>query len=278
LKLNASAITVAAGIGLLYTAAIAVGLRVKDLSNLDTIERWTNPVRASAIANWRPPSMGDIPGGPLGDSIRRGSLLFNETPIYASSYAKAKVSCSSCHAEGGMQPFASPVVGLPAMFPMYNERAGRVISLEDRVQECFVRSQNGRPLDPNGPEMRGLVDYIEWLSRPQPGRRPFVGRGLVTLPDLKPDPVHGQTVYATQCAGCHGNDGAGRAPLFPPVWGADSFNDGAGMNGVRKMAAFVQHNMPANRMGNLSPQDAYDVAAFIHTQPRPAFNPAYKKY
>ena len=54
--------------------------------------------------------------------------------------------------------------------------------------------------------------------------------------------------------------------------------DGAGMNSVQKMAAFVQHNMPQNRMGILSPQDAYDVSAFIHTQPRPAFNQEYKSF
>ena len=66
--------------------------------------------------------------------------------------------------------------------------------------------------------------------------------------------------------------------MFPPLWGPDSFNDGAGMHGVRKMAAFVQHNMPQNRPGILTPQDAYDVAGFIHKQPRPAFNPAYKNF
>ena len=50
------------------------------------------------------------------------------------------------------------------------------------------------------------------------------------------------------------------------------------MNSVQKMAAFVQHNMPQNRMGILSPQDAYDVSAFIDTQPRPAFNQEYKSF
>src|SRR5665647_3228766 len=72
---------------------------------------------------------------------------------YAPRYTSAKVSCTNCHAEGGIQPYASPVVGLPTIFPMYNKRAGRVISLQDRIQECFVRSENGRPLSYDGPEM-----------------------------------------------------------------------------------------------------------------------------
>jgi thiosulfate dehydrogenase len=50
------------------------------------------------------------------------------------------------------------------------------------------------------------------------------------------------------------------------------------MNGIPKMAAFVQHNMPQNRMGILSAQEAYDVSAYIHAQPRPAFNPVYAKF
>jgi thiosulfate dehydrogenase len=50
------------------------------------------------------------------------------------------------------------------------------------------------------------------------------------------------------------------------------------MYGVKKMAAFVRVNMPANRKGVLSAQDAFDVSAFVHAQPRPKFNEAYKKY
>ena len=256
----------------LYVGAIVAGLQVKDLS------MYKDPIQGHAGMAWIPPSEGSIPSGPHGDSIRRGALLFDETPLYAERFTRAKVSCSSCHAEGGIQPYASPVVGLPALFPMYNARAGHIISLKDRIEECFVRSENGRPIDSNGQQMQALVDYINWLSTPEPNHQKFIGRGLVALPDLKPDPEHGAAIYTAQCAGCHGQHGEGKAPLFPPVWGPDSFNDGAGINGIPKMAAFVQHNMPQNRMGILSPQDAYDVAAFIHTQPRPAFDPAYKNF
>ena len=162
--------------------------------------------------------------------------------------------------------------------PMYNKRAGHVISLQDRIQECFVRSENGKPLSYSGVEMKALVDYITWLSEPQTGRKPFVGRGLIHLPDLNPDPKHGVEIYAAQCAGCHGQNGEGTGPLFPSVWGSGSFNDGAGMDDITKMAAFVQKNMPQNRPGILSPQEAYDVSAFIHAQPRPTFNQAHKHF
>jgi thiosulfate dehydrogenase len=256
----------------LYVGSIVIGLQVKDLS---CGKGGTAPKNMMA---WEPPRESTIPNGPLGDSIRRGALLFDETPLYAASYTSAKVSCSNCHAEGGIQPYASPVVGIPALFPMYNPRAGHVISLKDRIQECFVRSENGKPLSYQGPEMQAFVDYINWLSKPQPNHRAFVGRGLVDLPNLIPDPKHGSEIYMAHCAGCHGQYGEGHRPLFPPVWGPNSFNDGAGMNGIQKMAAFVQHNMPQNRMGTLSAQDAFDVSAFIHGQPRPAFNQDYKSF
>jgi thiosulfate dehydrogenase len=257
----------------LYSGAVFIGLRVRNFSFLD-IGSGTH----LKMRGWVPPHQSSVPEGARGASIRSGSLIFNETPLYASQYTGAKISCANCHAEGGIQVYASPLVGIPSLFPMYNRRAGHVISLRDRIEECFVRSENGKPLSYNGPEMQAIVDYIDWLSKPQPDRKPFVGRGLIALPDLKPDPKHGEEIYATQCAGCHGVSGEGRPPLFPPLWGPESFNDGAGMNRVPTMAAFVQHNMPQNRMGILSPQDAFDVSAYIHAQPRPAFNQAFKSF
>lgn len=256
---------------LFYCAMIFAGMLVHDLK----FSWWGAQKYAT---DWQAPSYASIPNGAKGDSIRRGAAIFNETLLFAADHTSSKISCANCHAGGGIQPYASPVVGLPKLFPMYNERAGHMISMKDRIQECFVRSENGEPLDYEGDTMKNLVDYITWLSQPEPGHKEFKGRGLVKLPKLMPDPKNGAQIYYMQCAGCHGNDGAGRAPMFPALWGKDSFNDGAGMNQVPKMAAFVQHNMPQNRMGILTPQEAYDVAEFVHEQPRPAFNKAYKHF
>jgi thiosulfate dehydrogenase len=67
---------------------------------------------------------------------------------------------------------------------MYNKRAVRVISLEDRIQECFTRSENGRPLPSHSSEMQALVAYINWLSRTEVKGVPYKGRGLVKLAAL----------------------------------------------------------------------------------------------
>lgn len=161
---------------------------------------------------------------------------------------------------------------------MFNKRAGHEISLQDRIQECFTRSENGHPLPYDSQEMKALTAYIDWLSRDGVKGKPYRGRGFVKLAELDGDAPRGKQVYATQCAGCHGTDGAGVPPVLPPVWGPNSYNDGAGMNDPKKMAAFLIHNMPQNHPGSLSPQEAWDVSAYVHSMPRPKFNEAYKHF
>ncbi|MGH9433085.1 MAG: c-type cytochrome [Terriglobia bacterium] len=230
--------------------------------------------KAAALAN-----PADIPPGPLGDSIRLGLNIFKETPKYAGPYVGNKLSCGDCHLQSGIAAYSSPLVGVPGMFPAYNQRAGRVVTLEERIQECFVRSENGRKMIPgDSSEMAALVAYMQWISRGQPTGETPPGRGLVKLPALNGDSVRGESIYTKKCASCHGANGAGVANFFPPVWGDGSFNTGAGIDHPAKMAAFVQHNMPQNNPGSLTPQEAYDASAYIDSKPHPAFNPAFKSY
>ena len=57
--------------------------------------------------------------------------------------------------------------------------------------------------------------------------------------------------------------------IFPPLWGAHSFNCGAGLHLVAKAASFIQHNMPLGNSGILSVQEAWDVARYIESRPHP---------
>jgi thiosulfate dehydrogenase len=155
---------------------------------------------------------------------------------------------------------------------MYREREKTIITFEERIQQCFQRSEFGHRLPNDGPEMTGLVAYVQWLSKDQVTGKPFPGRGLVDLPELNGDAAKGSQIYAQQCALCHGVDGAGKPPTIPALWGPDSYSDGAGMNQIPKMAAFVQHNMPQTDPDSLTPQEAYDVAAYVHSKPHTVFN------
>jgi thiosulfate dehydrogenase len=95
-------------------------------------------------------------------------------------------------------------------------------------------------------------------------------------PDRAADPTAGASVYEQRCEVCHGGNGEGlRAShdpsdgfVFPPLWGPDSFNNGAGMNRVLTAARFVKARMPFGE-ADLSDDEAYDVAAYINSQPRP---------
>ena len=226
----------------------------------------------------RPSHPAQIPLGPAGEKIRLGQRIFDQTPRYAAPYVGNQMNCADCHLQGGREPYSAPLVGVPEMFPAYSQRAGRTITLAERIQECFVRSENGRPPAAGDRVMAALLAYMDWLSQGHPKGTPYPGRGLVDLPQLHGDAARGATLYAQQCSVCHGDQGAGMPPIFPPLWGPASFNDGAGMSGVQKMAKFVQHNMPQNAPGSLSPQQAYDLAAYIEGKPRPKMNPAYTKY
>ena len=225
-----------------------------------------------------PPAIDTIPSGPLGASIRLGLSIVGDTQAHARAYVGNGLNCVSCHLDGGRVAYAAPLAGLTGIFPEYRARRGRVESLEERINDCFVRSMNGRALPPGSAEMVGLLAYTAWLSQGVPTGSEVLGRGFrdITAP-AKPDPVRGKLLYAQKCAACHGATGqglrgAGNAFAFPPLWGAQSFNTGAGLARVSVAAAFVQAKMPLGNGGTLTDQEAYDIAAYFTVQPRPKFD------
>jgi thiosulfate dehydrogenase len=226
---------------------------------------------ADSAKTWTAPDRATIPEGPLGDSIRLGLRVFNDTPKYAAQYVGNKMSCGHCHIESGTVAGGIPLVGVLGMFPVYRDREKTVVTFEERIEQCFQRSEHGHRVPNDNPIMVGLVAYAQWLSKDQVTGHPFPGRGLVKLPELNGDRDRGGEIYALQCALCHGADGAGKPPAIPAVWGPNAYDDGAGMNDIAKMAAFVQHNMPQTDPDSLTPQEAYDVAAYINSRPHEPF-------
>lgn len=226
----------------------------------------------------RVPPSASIPAGPLGEAVRLGRTIVVTTRSAARTYVGNGLNCTSCHLNAGTVAYAAPFVGLWGVFPEFVARSDRVETLADRINDCFVRSMNGRPLPVDGSEMRALLAYTAWLSMGVPTGSSVEGRGFANLgaPPRRPDAERGKQVYAQQCAACHGAEGAGmRNPdgtfAMPPLWGPESFNDGAGMARVSIAAAFVHAKMPLGRGGSMTVQEAWDVAAFFTANPRPEF-------
>ena len=67
-------------------------------------------------------------------------------------------------------------------------------------------------------------------------------------------------------------------PLAPPLWGPQSYNVGAGMARINTAASFIHALMPIDRAQKLTPQQAFDVATYINTRPRPDFPPKVRDW
>ena len=108
-----------------------------------------------------------------------------------------------------------------------------------------------------------------------------MGSGIAKLNylDRAADPVKGKAVYTAQCQSCHGANGEGQLTLngvsyeYPPLWGEHSYNDGAGLFRLSNFAGYVKSNMPFKQATHDNPklttEEAWDVAAFVNSQPRP---------
>ena len=181
--------------------------------------------------------------------------------------------------------FGLPLAGIWGVFPLFIGRENEVRTLEERINGCMERSMNGRalPLGRPGNEGDAHVYPVHQRRRADRAQRRGTGAPPLPLPTAASDPKHGAEVFAETCAVCHQADGQGQRwgaddaaqrhrYQFPPLWGPDSYNDGAGMARPITAASFIHANMPFGTdyaHPVLSAQDAFDVAVFIDSQPRP---------
>lgn len=209
-----------------------------------------------------------IPDGPQGVSIRRGLALLEHTGDSLPGYVGGNLRCTSCHLDRGLRPNAAPLTGVHTRFPKYMDRSDAVVPIEDRVNYCFTRSLAGRSLPPRSREMVDIEAYLAFISRGVPVGAHVAGEGMVKMAALTGDTGRGHEIFSANCVRCHGADGAGVA-VVPALWGAKSYSVGASMARVERAASFVRHNMPFDKPGSLTDQQAWDVAAFVNSHSRP---------
>ena len=242
-----------------------------------------NPQTIDATA-FETPRLAGLLSASNADQVLRGMRLHLQTKALLPDNVGNALNCTSCHLNAGTVADGSPFVGVSAFFPGYAPRAGKEVTLEERINGCFRRSMNGQPLPVASADMQAMVAYFDWMKmNTAPGDK-VAGRGVGKVdPGIKPDSQNGKVVYVQQCAVCHGDNGQGLKHadgsfVFPPLWGNESFNIGAGMARTYTAAAFVKRNMPIGfhqkfplGQGGLSDQDAVDVAEYFSHQPRPDF-------
>jgi thiosulfate dehydrogenase len=205
-------------------------------------------------------------------NIVHGYNIVMDTPRYAPRYAGNRLSCTNCHLGGGTRPDALPL-NVAGLYPRWRAKNGVRNGIGLRIRECFLYSHNGVMPPADAPEVLAVAAYIHWLSEGEVIGTPPKNWGVpaLTQTNQDPNPAMGETVYRRACLTCHGAEGQG-GPGVPPLWGPDAYNAGAGMNNIQKSAGFIWANMPPGAGRSLGQQEALDVAAYLHLQPRP-FDP-----
>ena len=244
------------------------------------------------VVVWSVPDVDRLPDNEYGRLVRYGRSILEQTSAHigpavadpSQRFAGNNMACADCHLNAGLKKFRLPLAAASADYPGYSTRTGTAATLPDRLNACMTRSMNGRPMPADARPMQALVAYLGVLAEHIPPDAKIAGGGAGAMPELTraADPVKGEKVFAHVCAECHRRDGLGvrhnpADPSFgysvPPLWGPDSFNDGAGMGRLITQANFVHTNMPNGTswvMPQVAVEDAWDVAAYVLSQPRPA--------
>lgn len=238
------------------------------------------------IIKW--PDINMLPHNSEGGLIRYGRELIVNTSAYLGPKGKVSaitngMNCQNCHIMAGLKPFGNSFSAVASTYPRYRDRSGRMESIEFRINDCLERSMNGKSIDSTSKEMKAMVAYLKWVGKDvRKGEKP-AGSGITEIPFLTraADPAKGKLIFESKCIRCHDSDGEGillvdsSGYMYPPLWGDNSYNIGAGLYRLSRLAAFIKYNMPfdlALSSPSLSDEEAWDVAAFISSQSRPEKN------
>lgn len=234
---------------------------------------------------WHAPDTISIPTGEAGEQIRYGKKLVSHTAQYLGPKGSVLqisngTNCQNCHLAAGTKPFGNNYGSVASLYPRFRARSGGLESIEKRVNDCIERSLNGKSLDSLSREMRAMVAYIKWVGKDVPKGKKASGSGLFDIAylDRAADTVKGKSLYTTKCVVCHGIKGEGLKRnngidyVYPPLWGENSFNVGAGLYRISNFTKYIYANMPLGATHDsplLTEEESWDIAAYVLSLPRP---------
>lgn len=267
---------------LLAVLLILLGIRKKTFKPENgNLQKADAPLKE---ALWNAPDSNTIPHDEYGELIRYGKILISHTARYIGPKGTINrnsngMNCQNCHLDAGTRAWAGNFGGVASNYPRFSDRRGSFETINQRITDCFERSMNGKAPDSTSLEMKAMNAYIRWLGKNvKKGKKPpGTGLELLSYIERPADPRKGKLVYIQKCQRCHGTNGEGQSDsasgyLYPPLWGEHSYNTAAGLYRLSKFAGFIKDNMPfGSSYSNeqLSNEEAWDLAAFVNTQPRP---------
>ena len=225
---------------------------------------------------------------PLTDTVvRYGRQLIENTSYFLGpkgivGQITNDMNCQNCHLNGGTVPWGNNYGAVASTYPQFRARSGGLETIVKRISDCMERSLNAdKAIDSNSKEMKAIIAYMHWLGDDVPKKFKPKGSGIMDIPllDRAADPEKGKIVFIKKCQRCHGEDGQGlkradAAGNYPPLWGEHSYNTAAGLYRLSRFAGYVKNNMPFGEVDYTNPQltdeEAWDVAAFVNSQPRPS--------
>lgn len=238
---------------------------------------------------WSPAEVDLIQDDDLRKKVHYGKELIAHTSKYLGPKGMVRqisngMNCQNCHLDAGTKVFGNNYAVVASTYPKFRVRSGTKEDIFKRVNDCFERSLNGQALDTMSREMIAIHAYITYIGSNVDKDIKPVGAGMkdIAFLDRAADVNLGKVVYDTKCASCHQESGEGEfcqnalEYTYPPLWGIHSYNDGAGLYRISNFAKYVKYNMPlgATHLNpNLTDEEAWDVAAYINSKPRPHFAP-----
>jgi thiosulfate dehydrogenase len=248
----------------------------------------TTDATTASKNHWIVPDTTELPNDDYGKLVKYGRALIVNTSYYFGpngiiAHRSNGMNCQNCHLNAGTKPFGNNFSLTASGYPRFKDRSGTVENCVRKVQDCFERSMNGRPIDSTSREMKAFVAYLQWIGRNvKKGTKPE-GSGIEELAflDRAADTAKGRLVYVSKCQTCHQKNGGGvlnatkTGYTYPPLWGDHSYNIGASIYRLSKFAGYVKNNMPFgsdHKHEQLTNEQSWDVAAFVNSQPHPSKN------